>query len=376
MSVLTIDELRDNHEIEDGRVKPFSYISAKRVTWPDDDLWEHRGGLFYVPPVDLSIGLSPEPVTQSGWDRYGVFREDGHIRAGDAFGCILRDVTVIRDNHWKNRWHIEVEPGVMILESYRDGNWFSEAMHEGTRFHAPNGTGFVNTLGPGYYNPSTVDLHVAHMDVAQWSDQYAHAIHERGTQSFVKDKSSVMLSDIAKLANRFRVERLHFSTFVPATGFSPHGCKIVFDRSLDVVPHDLLSGSPYIVYCSRADAKSRRVRNEIALIEKLKQMFPNVSVVIHTGGTEKEQISLFRHARMIIGPHGAGLVNMLFNVGENCGVVEFLPQDYQHPMYHYFAKWRMMPYGRIIVPGDQHKDMIVPIDQFEHAVCAIWDLSK
>ncbi|MFK7849069.1 MAG: DUF563 domain-containing protein [Rhodothermales bacterium] len=77
------------------------------------------------------------------------------------------------------------------------------------------------------------------------------------------------------------------------------------------------------IYLSRRNAQTRRVLNEL-----------EVETVLHSHGFETaqtdqmnliEQIALFSKAEIIVGPHGAGLANMVFAKAPR--VIEFLPSD-------------------------------------------------
>ncbi|MFK7974061.1 MAG: DUF563 domain-containing protein [Rickettsiaceae bacterium] len=65
------------------------------------------------------------------------------------------------------------------------------------------------------------------------------------------------------------------------------------------------------IYISRADASRRRVLNEIELIKHLKKR--GFSVVMPGKYSVADQSKLFEEAEIIVGPHGLGLVNMLFS---------------------------------------------------------------
>lgn len=84
------------------------------------------------------------------------------------------------------------------------------------------------------------------------------------------------------------------------------------------------------IYISRRTAHHRRVLNERAVLEKL-QAAGFVSVELETL-TLTEQIALFRHAKVIVAPHGGGLTNLLF-CSPGTQVVEFMAPQY---MRHYY----------------------------------------
>lgn len=73
---------------------------------------------------------------------------------------------------------------------------------------------------------------------------------------------------------------------------------------------------PRILYYSRGDGQSKRVvRGERKLIEKLREQFGRKSVQVFQGGTTpdpKRAARLFSKAVIVIGPHGAGLANLVY----------------------------------------------------------------
>lgn len=80
---------------------------------------------------------------------------------------------------------------------------------------------------------------------------------------------------------------------------------------------------PERIYVTRSDSKFRRLENEVE-IEGLLARF-GFTVVRLTGLSLAQQVALFAHARIVIGPHGAGLTNLAFCEG-GTRVLEF-----QHP---------------------------------------------
>ena len=69
-----------------------------------------------------------------------------------------------------------------------------------------------------------------------------------------------------------------------------------------------------IVYVSRRDAGVRIVQHEELLIEALEKEFGEEMIDLFVGKTMpiEDQIKMFANARMIIGPHGAAMSNLVF----------------------------------------------------------------
>ena len=87
--------------------------------------------------------------------------------------------------------------------------------------------------------------------------------------------------------------------------------------------------SPY-VYVSRRDAAFRRVRNEAA-VEALLAEYGFESYAL-TELSFREKVDLFAGARAVVGPVGAGLVNIVF-CPEGTPLIELLPRNLVVPDY-------------------------------------------
>jgi len=64
------------------------------------------------------------------------------------------------------------------------------------------------------------------------------------------------------------------------------------------------------IYVARTDATSRQMRNEAVVIEEVRKRGYEV-IPPGTLGFQ-EQVQLFRSARIVVGPHGAGMTNIVF----------------------------------------------------------------
>jgi capsular polysaccharide biosynthesis protein len=74
---------------------------------------------------------------------------------------------------------------------------------------------------------------------------------------------------------------------------------------------------PEYIYISRADAKKRRVLNEGSFL----MANPEYESIVLSDLTLMEQISFFGNAKKIVGPHGAGMANMIW-VKKRANIVE------------------------------------------------------
>jgi hypothetical protein len=92
--------------------------------------------------------------------------------------------------------------------------------------------------------------------------------------------------------------------------------------------------SPKIVWISRAGAGQRRVVNEEEVFVWLRQAWKkwrrgeDVAVQVHTPASNlSDTFAMLRTATLLVGPHGAGLTNMLL-APNHVGIMEFHSQRY------------------------------------------------
>ncbi|MXV61869.1 DUF563 domain-containing protein [Natronorubrum sp. JWXQ-INN-674] len=104
----------------------------------------------------------------------------------------------------------------------------------------------------------------------------------------------------------------------------------VCPTALQWVRDTILSNLPSIskdshdkIYVSRADANRRQVINEKEVVSLLKEY--EVKSFEPGRLSFDEQVRLFSDAKMIIGPHGAGLTNMIY--ADNTKVLELLTEE-------------------------------------------------
>jgi capsular polysaccharide biosynthesis protein len=125
------------------------------------------------------------------------------------------------------------------------------------------------------------------------------------------------------------------------------------------------------IYISREDALCRRVLNEDELLNSNK--FCRFQKIVPTKLSLLEQMYIFNNAEIIIGPHGAGLSNLLF-CDDNCKVIEIVTNKLMSTLQHFekIASTLNLDYVKFTdtIPishgcRDQYNsDMIVNIDSF------------
>jgi hypothetical protein len=87
------------------------------------------------------------------------------------------------------------------------------------------------------------------------------------------------------------------------------------------------------VYISREDAERRRVTNEEAVRECVREH--GFEIYTLSDLQVSEQVELFAEAETIVAPHGAGLVNLIFSTDSK--VLELTPRDLVFPFFQCLA---------------------------------------
>ena len=100
------------------------------------------------------------------------------------------------------------------------------------------------------------------------------------------------------------------------------------------------------VYASRTKARKRRLLNEAELLPMLESY--GFEFVCFEDLSFRQQIQLMRETDVLVGAHGANLVNILF-MQPGARLVELLNQDYLNLVYYRMASALGLPY--YFVPG-------------------------
>ena len=94
-------------------------------------------------------------------------------------------------------------------------------------------------------------------------------------------------------------------------------------------------GADRRVLLVRAAARSRHVRNAAEVEQVCGER--GFELVDADELDLDEQIALFAEARHVVGPHGAGLVNLLWRRGAGCSLLELFPPDASPAHYHWLC---------------------------------------
>jgi hypothetical protein len=91
----------------------------------------------------------------------------------------------------------------------------------------------------------------------------------------------------------------------------------------------------------------RTIRNHEAVFTMLKKVFPHLEWVTFNSCSISDTATLFSQAALIVGPHGAGLTNMLFS-DSGIRIIEFMPLNNPNLCYWHMSellghKYAMIP---------------------------------
>lgn len=118
------------------------------------------------------------------------------------------------------------------------------------------------------------------------------------------------------------------------------------------------------IYISRADASRRRIRNEDELVNALAG--EGFVKYVPSELSFEDQVRLFAGAGVIIGPHGAGLTNMIYST--NASVVDMFTNEGANEHFFVLANELDHSYEFVLCePADdddsppRHKDMIADV---------------
>lgn len=128
------------------------------------------------------------------------------------------------------------------------------------------------------------------------------------------------------------------------------------------------------IYVSRNQCGARRVTNEVELMRKLEPM--GFRHVVLEEMPLKEQIQLFQQAEMVVGPHGAGLANVVFSK-RSTRLVEFGTPMRPNPSMYHIACARNQPYlfyyGIPVGGRKEESDIAVEVDLVAKTIAGLLD---
>lgn len=146
----------------------------------------------------------------------------------------------------------------------------------------------------------------------------------------------------------WQIGKLFFPSLPGPTG-SPSPAAVRWLREQFLPPRaQLAKTGTKRIYLTRRDASQRRVLNESQVIAFLEA--EGFSTVCPGELTFAEQIEIFSHAEVVIGPHGAGATNMVF-APEGATLIEFFGENYLNGCFWALANLRKQRYGFVVGPA-------------------------
>jgi len=171
----------------------------------------------------------------------------------------------------------------------------------------------------------------------------------------------------------FQAEVLYLPSYLGDPSPHPFACHWLRERLL---PADAPARGSRRLYVTRRLARCRRLVNEHEIEPILQDS--GFEIVEAERLTFREQVSLFSQAEFVIGPHGAGLTNILF-APERCRVLELFQPTYFHASTYKRATCLNHDYGFLAgkpvlsATSDSANttDIQVDKDQFEACLSAM-----
>lgn len=189
-----------------------------------------------------------------------------------------------------------------------------------------------------------------------WQEQSLRLLGHAGVRRIVIDRRDC----------QYAFDHVEFSNFLTGrASFAPSEmARATYARLRKSVPPAAPRGRR--LYVARTDASNRRMRSEPALIEALQAR--GFEVVVPGAYDFMQQIALFRSASLVVGPHGAGMSNIVF-CEPGTIVYELVPAHYRNGCFcslahlaglHYWADMFASEGEGEGLPGFRAWDIQVP----------------
>jgi hypothetical protein len=154
--------------------------------------------------------------------------------------------------------------------------------------------------------------------------------------------------------SHYLLPQAEFSDFLGArmSGVVSHAASATFRRLAAAVPWT--HGAADEIYVARTDAQNRVALNEAELIDLLDRQ--GVRIIVPGTLSVAEQIAAFRAARLVIGPHGAGMTNIAFCQPRSF-VYELVTSNYPNSCFSLLAQSVGLNYFADIFEGGGEGDV-------------------
>ena len=183
-------------------------------------------------------------------------------------------------------------------------------------------------------------------------------------------------ADVARVdidfSRHYWVPRLSYSEFQSGvTSFEvSRAAQATFDKL--AAASEAIVPTADFVYIARTDTRNRPIENEDHIIQALDA--EGVRAVAPGSYTVAEQIAIFRKAKCVIGPHGAGLANIVF-CQPGTFVYEVVAGNYRNPCFNRLAQAAGLHYlvdasgpGGVHDPSPHAQQWSIDVDLLLHRV--------
>jgi capsular polysaccharide biosynthesis protein len=173
----------------------------------------------------------------------------------------------------------------------------------------------------------------------------------------------------------YRFERVHYCTWLngsTAFSLSPRSLRVMRRLAARIEP---VESAPERLYVARLDSRNRVMRNEVEVRRLLESH--GFTTLVPGYYSLRDQIGLFKSARVVIGAHGAGLTNVGF-CQDGTTVLELVQSNYPNVCMARIAQGRGLRYHaecfECAVNPDVHgQDWSIDMNQFETKLRTLLD---
>ncbi len=358
---------------------PQDRVTHRNSWWPwKPGAWHHFGPPDYSND-NAEVHRYSGTVTPSedGFPNQAI--NNFALRTQDSFVALLSNAYVLKDNFAPDRYLVLLAEGIAPLEGYHTTP-IAEACAKG---HGEQITLMVNNRPAATYWHRRIQQTAptepeAVLMCHPWMNNYCHFLLELVPRLSCFDdfpelrKLPVIVPNypagswqhelLHGLANGLQMrpqtasqtcyERLVLPTMSPLGGYSAEQLAFVSQRIKNTLSVTASAPNRRLLI-SRADAKTRQICNEDALYAELQPYGFERHVL--SGMPISEQVRLFAESELVVAPHGAGCVNLVF-MQSGTTLIELVPATYKHPIYWMLAKLNGLRYARLITEtrqGDQ-----------------------
>jgi len=146
-----------------------------------------------------------------------------------------------------------------------------------------------------------------------------------------------------------RCEHLFVPSYPSRIGFPPAWAARWLN---DLIPDSQNTGYPYIIL-DRSDARHRRLFFPDAILKALEgRGFQLISL---SNQSVVDQATIFRNAKVIISPHGAGLANLCF-AKPGTQLIEIFPNGFENCIYWFLTSQTGIGYHPMVASASDTKD--------------------